>query len=210
MKTEPTWPIVAAESEARAEQPRAGSVVRRLLKLSLLIGLPLVLVPLLLPRKLSANRLSSSDSAVSTAARASLLVREKKIQDLVDDFRGRLSIADTVTVSIVQANQLVVSVQRAKDGAGVFSLSIEEGFLDDLNGGELEAVVAHELGHVWIFTHHPYLQTEELANEIATRLVSQETLAVVYEKVWKRTGSKGNLVYLPSAASPDARGPDQR
>jgi hypothetical protein len=47
------------------------------------------------------------------------------------------------------------------------------------------------------FTHHPYLQTEELANEVALRVVSRESLDEVYEKVWKRTGTKGDLVYLP-------------
>ena len=36
-----------------------------------------------------------------------------------------------------------------------------------------ESTFIHELGHVWIFTHHPYLQTEQLANRIAMRLVSR-------------------------------------
>jgi hypothetical protein len=48
------------------------------------------------------------------------------------------------------------------------------------------------MGHVWIFTHHPYLQTEQLANRIAMRLVSRENLQQVYEKVWKN-GAKGDL-----------------
>jgi hypothetical protein len=47
------------------------------------------------------------------------------------------------------------------------------------------------------FLDHPYLQTEELANEIALRVVSRESLDEVYEKVWKRTGTTGDLVYLP-------------
>ena len=42
-------------------------------------------------------------------------------------------------------------------------------FLDTLTDDEVEAEVAHELGHVWIFTHHAYLQTEGLANQIAMR-----------------------------------------
>jgi Zn-dependent peptidase ImmA (M78 family) len=53
--------------------------------------------------------------------------------------------------------------------------------------------VAHELGHVWIFTHHPYLQTEQLANQIAMRLVARETLEPIYEKLWKRLGVTGDL-----------------
>jgi hypothetical protein len=54
--------------------------------------------------------------------------------------------------------------------------------------------VAHELGHVWIFTHHPYLQTERLANSIAMRGVTRESLERVYRKVWQREGVKGDLV----------------
>jgi hypothetical protein len=108
-----------------------------------------------------------------------------------------MSIPDTVVVSIVEHNQLVVSVERAKDGSGAFSLSIDRDFLDGLTTAEIDAVVAHELGHVWVFTHHPFLQTEELANQIAMQVVPQDTLAGVYDKVWKRVGRKGNLVYLP-------------
>jgi hypothetical protein len=47
---------------------------------------------------------------------------------------------------------------------------------------------------VWIFTHHPFLQTEVLANQIAQRLVPRSSLVQVYEKVWKRQGTKGDLI----------------
>ncbi|MCI0721982.1 MAG: hypothetical protein L0338_23875, partial [Acidobacteria bacterium] len=57
---------------------------------------------------------------------------------------------------------------------------------------ELSASIAHELGHVWIFTHHPYLQTELLANQIALRVVAREDLEKTYEKVWKDKG-KGDI-----------------
>ena len=67
----------------------------------------------------------------------------------------------------------------------------------------MSAVVAHELGHVWIFTHHPYLQTEQLANQIAMRLVARETLEPIYEKLWKRLGVTGDLsTYLGSRPPP--------
>ena len=52
-------------------------------------------------------------------------------------------------------------------------------------------MVAHELGHVWIFTHHPYLQTEAGANQIAERLVARQTLERVYAKVWPEGAPRG-------------------
>jgi len=120
-----------------------------------------------------------------------------KIQNLVDGLRTRLTISQRVIVTIVPHNPLVVSVARVKDRNATFALSIEDGFLDDLRDDEISAVVAHELGHVWIFTHHPYLQTEEGANEIALHIVSRESLDKLYGKVWQRAGGPGELVYMP-------------
>jgi hypothetical protein len=200
MRIEPTN-ATAAESRTLPEKRRAPQVLRRLLKLSFVVMLPLILIPALLPRKVSAKKLSGSEAPGGPAARESVVVRESQIQDLVDKLKIRMSIPDTVVVSIVEHNELVVSVERAKDGAGAFSLSIDRDFLNGLTTDEIDAVVAHELGHVWIFTHHPFLQTEELANQIAMQVVPQDTLAAVYDKVWKRVGRKGNLVYLPPAAA---------
>jgi Peptidase family M48 len=81
----------------------------------------------------------------------------------------------------------------ARVGVGKMPLeSIEDGFLNELNDDDLRAVIAHELGHIWILTHHPYLQTEQLANKIAMRLVTRESLVTAYGKVWERTGTKGD------------------
>jgi hypothetical protein len=87
----------------------------------------------------------------------------------------------------------MVSVESVDDGSDAFLLSMEEDFLDELTDEELQAAIAHELGHVWIFTHHPYLQTEALANRIAMRIVSRDSLVLVYEKLWKRQGTGGDL-----------------
>ena len=182
--------------------PAKSSTTRRLIKLTFLIALPLILIPALLPRKVSARKLAGA-SAGSKAKRSPSALK-KGIQRVVDELRTRLSIADPVLVSLVDRNDLVVTVERSQGDSGAFSLLMEAGFLDTLTDGEIEAVIAHELGHVWIFTHHPYLHTEELANQIAMRVVNRETLAEVYEKVWKRTGPrKGDLVYLPSRPSLD-------
>jgi len=119
------------------------------------------------------------------------------VQNVVDDLRGRLSITVPVVVAFVPTEKLVVSVGHLNGQTDAFSLSIENGFVDRLSSDELDAVVAHELGHVWIYTHHPYLQTEELANEIAMRVVSRASLERLYEKVWAHKGGKGSLTYLP-------------
>lgn len=118
---------------------------------------------------------------------------QKWIQDVVDDFLARLPLTHTVKVAIVPKNALMVSVESVDNDGTAFLLSLEEEFVDELTEEELKAAIAHELGHVWIFTHHPYLQTEALANQIAMRLVTRDMLTQVYDKVWKRQGAKGDL-----------------
>jgi hypothetical protein len=115
------------------------------------------------------------------------------VQEVVDDYLARLSMSSAVRVSVVEQNQLVASVETSGEG-GPFTLSLQENFLAALSEDELRAVIAHELGHVWIFTHHPYLQTERLANDIAMRLVTRDTLVTVYQKLWQSQGTKGDLV----------------
>lgn len=112
----------------------------------------------------------------------------KRIRTIVDRFRHDLSIAEKVFISVVPKNDKLVSVERSKDRRGAFVLSFDENFLSTLDDNELSASIAHELGHVWIFTHHPYLQTELLANQIALRVVTRENLEKTYEKVWKGKG----------------------
>jgi hypothetical protein len=117
----------------------------------------------------------------------------ERIQAIVDSFRERLNLPQRVDVSLVPKNPLMVSVESRDDGSGAFHLTLEEDFLAELTEEELDAAIAHELGHVWIFTHHPYLQTETLANQIARRVVSRESLVQVYEKLWRRQGTRGDL-----------------
>jgi hypothetical protein len=131
-----------------------------------------------------------------------------RVQHVVDDFRARLAITQDVQVSIVASNALMVSVQRRDDPDNGFLLAFEGAFLNQLSEEELRAVVAHELGHVWIFTHHPYLQTEQLANTIAMRVVTRESLEPIYDRVWKRVGAVGDIGrYLGEKPSPAADTP---
>ena len=121
----------------------------------------------------------------------------KRLQVVVDDLARRLALKASVTATIVQSNALLVSVEPEEGRANAFRLSIEDSFLDRLDAEGLRAVIAHELGHVWIFTNHPYLHTELLANSVAMRVVSRESLERVYEKVWERIGTKGKIARFP-------------
>lgn len=117
---------------------------------------------------------------------------QQRIQDIVNEFKSRLPLPQRVAVLVVPKNPLMVSVEFDDADAG-FLLSMQEDFVGELTDEELQAAIAHELGHVWIFTHHPFLQTEALANQIAQRLVTRDSLVQVYEKVWKRQGTRGDL-----------------
>ena len=116
------------------------------------------------------------------------------LQDLTDDLRGRLEIKERVHVTLVDHNPLVMSVETLNGRSGPFVISVDREFIQELTPHEIEAAIAHELGHVWIYTHHPFLQTERLANDIAMRVVNRSVFEPVYEKVWSRTGIRGNLI----------------
>jgi hypothetical protein len=116
------------------------------------------------------------------------------IQELVNDLKTQLGIHAAVTAALVPVNPLLVSVQPVDRASGTFQMEFDERFLATLDQEDLKAIVAHELGHVWIFTHHPYLQTERLANSVAMRAVPRASLERVYSKVWERDGTKGDLI----------------
>lgn len=116
------------------------------------------------------------------------------LQQLTDDLRTRLQIAEQVQVTLVEHNPLVMSVETLSGRTGPFVITIDRAFINQLTWGEAEAAIAHELGHVWIYTHHPYLQTERLANDIAMRVIDRAAFEPVYKKVWARTGIAGNLI----------------
>lgn len=128
-----------------------------------------------------------------------------RMQAITDDMRVRLQILESVLFTIVEHNPLVMSVETLAGRSGPFVITADKQFVQSLNEDELKAAIAHELGHVWIYTHHPYLQTERLANDVALRVTSAEVLVPVYEKVWKRLGARGNLAELISIRTPNSR-----
>ena len=149
------------------------------------------------PRRTPSLLLSISVVIVSLAAGPQAAQEPQSVaalQELVDGLKSQLGISANVSAAIVPTNPLLVSVQPVTGGTGTFEMAFEAAFLRGLDEEDLKAIVAHELGHVWIFTHHPYLQTERLAKSVAMRAVPRNSLERVYSKVWKREGAKGDLV----------------
>ncbi len=130
--------------------------------------------------------------AAAPAAEPAALIAER-LQIVVDRLRGELGIPESVSVSVQPQVALVVSVEAPTDRGEPFRLTIEDRFLARLSAEERDAAIAHELGHVWVFTHHPYLQTERLANQIAMRVVSRDSLVSVYHQLWEHGGTKEDL-----------------
>lgn len=83
--------------------------------------------------------------------------RTEHLQSIVDQLRLRLEILEPVRLSLVESNPLVVSVETLGTRSGPFVIRADQAFIDSLSGGEIEAALAHELGRVWIYTHHPYI-----------------------------------------------------
>ena len=115
------------------------------------------------------------------------------LQEITDNLRTRLEINPIVQVTLVDHNPLVMSVETLGGRIGPFVITVDRDFISELGHDEIEASIAHELGHVWIYTHHPYIQTERLANEVAMRVIRRSAFEPVYEKVWRRMGIRGNL-----------------
>jgi len=134
----------------------------------------------------------SRSVAAAPAAESPALIAEH-LQVVVDRLRAELGIPESVDVSIEPQVALVVSVEAPDSRGEPFRLAIEDGFLERLSAEELDAAMAHELGHVWVFTHHPFLQTEKLANQIAMRVVTRDSLVSVYYKLWEHGATKGDL-----------------
>lgn len=111
----------------------------------------------------------------------------------VEELRAELGIPDRILISIVGRNDLLISVRPSPSKPNTFIMKFDRKFLTSLSDEELRAAIAHELGHVWIFTHQPYVQSESLANDKALKLVGRESLTEVYKKVWVYRGEQGTL-----------------
>ena len=107
-----------------------------------------------------------------------------RAREIVDHLRGELSIRSEVDIVLVKYHPLVFFVEPEDARKQRFRLSMEADFLLRLDDEELSAALAHEMGHVWIFTHFPFLHTEMLANTIGQRVVPRRSCERIYTKLW--------------------------
>lgn len=180
-----------------AAQPRRSWRWRR----AALALLSLPVIAIAATSALAKTRPPGKDAPATRGHGRSKEAATRTLQKIADAIRQRLKIDRPVTVELVDSNPYLVSVEAPEQPDGAFVLRVEAQMLELLSDDEMQAVLAHELGHVWIFTHHPYLQTELLANQVAMRAVSRDALARVYGKVWK-DGAKGDLVAFLGNAEP--------
>jgi hypothetical protein len=130
-------------------------------------------------------------SPVANDSQNRMTLKAVRAQQFVDHMRTALQIRNEVQISIVIYQPLVFSVQPMDANKDRFLLEMELGFLLMLDDDELRAAVAHELGHVWIYTHHPFLQTENLANTVGQRMADRASFERIYAKLWAYEGTSG-------------------
>jgi len=137
--------------------------------------------------------LASGGSVLAFVNPPSRALETQNLRGLIREFQTHLGSYARVSVFIVKKNDRLASVRPSKKNSNAYFLEVDEGFLSTLAQEERRAMVAHELGHVWIFTHPPFLHSEPLANQKAALLVSQESLRKIYSRVWQLDGQSTPL-----------------
>jgi len=155
-------------------------------------------------------------------------MRLEQLEATAAELAAAMGLNQPIQVAVVPDNKRVVSVEALSSPEDGYQILIEQSFLETLDSEECVAALAHELGHVWIYSHFPFLHTEALANEIAMRAVPRKSMAALYSKLWAYNGVAGKLEDLlgpdtqqgiaamaahpasPNANSPQRSGKDSR
>jgi hypothetical protein len=119
--------------------------------------------------------------------------RVARLDEVAGGLATAMGVPKRVEVVLVARNDLIVSVEPMLPPDDGYRVIFEQKFFDQLTDDEVSAALAHEIGHVWIYSHFPFLQTEALANEVALKVVSRKPLESLYGKLWAYTGITGNL-----------------
>jgi hypothetical protein len=146
---------------------------------------------LLVPAALSVAVVFLGAVPVATDPSIFLDLRTARAREIVDHLRAELAIAGEIDIVLVKYHPLVFSVEPEDSRKQRFRLSMEAAFLVILDDDELLGALAHEMGHVWIFTHHPFLQTEMLANLIGQRVAPRRSFEKVYTRLWAYERTSG-------------------
>jgi hypothetical protein len=122
--------------------------------------------------------------------------RMTQLDDVASRLATSLDVLKRVEVLVVMRNDLVVSVEPLPGAGEGYRVVFDQRFFDQLTDEEIAAALAHEIGHVWIYSHFPFLQTEALANEIALKVAPRKAMESLYAKLWAYTGVKGKIEEL--------------
>src|SRR5262245_30042367 len=106
MTNEPAPDRAAEPAVAPREKPRLRRILRGLLRVSAVI-VPLIVIPALVTRNVYA-RARGPATAGGPVAGGLFAARQTQIQNVVDALRVQMSIPETVVVSLVEHNDLVV------------------------------------------------------------------------------------------------------
>jgi hypothetical protein len=119
-----------------------------------------------------------------------------RMRQTVEVLKLELGIPNHVGIKIVESNRRALSVEALNEKRD-FVICVDAGFLAQLDDEEITAALSHELGHVWIYTHHPFLHTEQLANQIAMRVTTRDSLKKLYLKLAVFEGGNVRSADLP-------------
>ena len=129
-------------------------------------------------------------------------IRMARLDEVASGLAAALKVSGHVEVVVVMRNDLVVSVEPLAKPEDGYRVVFDQRFFDRLDNDEIAAALAHEIGHVWIYSHFPFLQTEALANEIALKVAPRKTMESLYNKLWAYTGVTGNIEELLGPTAP--------